>query len=108
MLRITLIRESEPPVLKLEGKLSGPWVNELEHTWRGFLKEEGPARLMTVDLSDVTFVSSEGQKLLKSMWQQGADLQGRSLMTRFIIEQIKNGSNGNRPTTHGGDNGVAA
>lgn len=94
MLRITLVRESELPTLKLEGRLMGPWVSELEHTWSEALKEDGPARSVTVDLSDVTFISSEGQKLLKSMLAQGADLQSRSLMSQFIVSQIKKQSNG--------------
>lgn len=93
MLKITLVRDPEPPTLKLEGKLSGPWVPELERNWNGFLNE-GLARPVEVDLSDVTFVSREGKQLLKSMLQQGADLQSRSLMPAFIIKQIKNGSNG--------------
>lgn len=101
MLRITLLREPGPSTLKLEGKLSGPWVPELEHSWNEFLNE-GLARPVQVDLSDVTFISSEGKRLLKSMLQQGADLQSRSLMTRFIIKQIKNGSNGNHTTENGG------
>lgn len=92
MLRITLLRDLEPPTLKLEGKLSGPWVPELERSWNEFLNE-GLARPVQVDLSDVTFISSEGRKLLKSMFQQGADIKSRSLMTQFILSQIKNGSN---------------
>lgn len=102
MLRITLIQESELPTLKLEGKLSGPWVNELEHSWIQVLKEDGPAQSVTVDLSDVTFVDAEGQKLLKSMCQQGADLQSRSLMTQFIVNRIKKQSNGKHGTRNGG------
>lgn len=92
MLKITLLREPEPPTLKLEGKLSGAWVPELERSWNEFLNE-GLVRPVEVDLSDVTFISSEGKRLLKSMLHQGADLQSRSLMPAFIINQIKNGSN---------------
>ncbi|MGH9353466.1 MAG: hypothetical protein ACRD2G_15120 [Terriglobia bacterium] len=93
MLRITLLRESVPPTLKLEGKLSGPWVPELEHSWRE-IQRHGLVGSVPIDLSDVSFISSEGKTLLKVMFQQGANLQSRSLMTRFIINQIKNGSNG--------------
>jgi|SRR5579871_545541 len=101
MLRITLLRESEPPTLKLEGKLTGPWVNELGHTWSE-ISQPDSARPVVVDLSDVTFISSEGQKLLRSMFRQGADLQSRSLLTQFILSQIKKGSNGNHATKDGG------
>lgn len=101
MLKITLLRESEPPTLKLEGKLTGPWVHELEHSWNEFLKE-GLTRPVQVDLSDVTFISCEGKSLLNSMSQQGADLRSRTLMTQFILSQIKKGSNGSHSTENGG------
>lgn len=94
MLRITLLREPEPPTLKLEGKLSGPWVSELEHCWSEFHRE-GLARPVQVDLSDVTFVSSDGRRLLKAMLHEGADLRSGSLMTQFVLNQIKKASNGN-------------
>ncbi len=101
MLRITLLREPGPPMLKLEGKLSGPWVPELERSWNECLNE-GLARPVQVDLSEVTFISTEGETLLKTMFQQGADLQSHSLMTQFILSQIKKGSNGNHNTGNGG------
>ncbi|HEV2177382.1 MAG TPA: hypothetical protein VGW33_09295 [Terriglobia bacterium] len=101
MLRITLVPECEPSTLKLEGKLSGPWVEELGRSWSEISKR-APAQSPVVDLSDVTFISSEGQKLLKSMYRQGADLQSRSLLTQFILSQVKNGSNGNEASGNGG------
>ena len=106
MLRITLVQESEPPTLKLEGKLSGPWVRELQHSWSEIRGYQQPSAV-AVDLTDVTFVSSEGKQLLKSMLNEGAELQSRSLMTQFILSQIKNNSNGNHVTGNGGSDGVA-
>lgn len=94
MLKITVVRGSEPPTLKLEGKLSGPWVRELEHSWTE-IQRHGLVGHIPIDLSDVTFISSEGKQLLELMFQQGADLQSRSLMTRFIVSEIKKGSSGN-------------
>ena len=94
MLKITLVPGSEPSTLKVEGKLTGPWVSELERTWSEISTRETGRPV--VELSEVTFVSAEGKKLLKSMFQQGADLQSRSLMTKFILSQLKNGS---KPTT---------
>lgn len=100
MLRITLVRGSDLSTLKLEGKLTGPWINELERSWSEISKHE--PRPPVVDLSDVTFVSAEGKKLLKSLFQQGADLQSRSLMTRFILSEVKNASNESQASTNGG------
>lgn len=90
MLKITLAPESEPRTLKLEGRLSGPWVKELERSWSR-VSERAP---VAVDLSDVTFISSEGKKLLSSMLRQGADLRSNSLLTRFILDQVKDDAQG--------------
>jgi anti-anti-sigma regulatory factor len=100
MLRITLVPESEPSILKVEGKLTGPWVDELERSWNEISKRD--LRQPVVDLSDVTFVSAEGKGLLKSMFQQGANLQSRSLMMKFILDQLRNGSNEDYASRNGG------
>jgi anti-anti-sigma regulatory factor len=88
MLKITLIQNSQPPTLKLEGRLTGPWVSELQQSWNDILKR-GLGKSAVVDLSDVTFISSEGKQLLTSLIQEGANLQSHTLMTQFILNQIK-------------------
>jgi hypothetical protein len=100
MLRITLVPEPEPSTLKVEGRLTGPWVDELERSWNEIAKRE--LTRPVVDLSDVTFVSAEGKKLLDSMFRQGADLQSRSLMTQFILSQLKGRSNERDDNRNGG------
>lgn len=83
--------------VKLEGKLSGPWVEELERCWM----EHPPhtSKHVTVDLSDVTYIDPEGKKLLARMTGKGVYLQGTQLMTRYIIEEIT------RAGAHSGRNG---
>ena len=85
MLRITWDQESSPPRLKLHGKLSGPWVEELGRIWQDM--ETKPDHCI-VDLTEVTFVTGEGRQLLAEMLRQGADLQGGPLM-QFTIERIR-------------------
>lgn len=102
MLKITTIREPDTAILKLEGKLSGAWTAELERIWSENA-QHGP---VVIDLSDVSFVSAEGRQLLKLMYRQGVELRSRSLLTQFIISQIKNTSNGNHPIRGGGQNGI--
>ena len=102
MLKITTIRESDTTIIKLEGRLAGPWIEELERVWNEVVQYGS----MAIDLSDVTFVSSEGRQLLKSMHGQGVELRSRSLLTQFIIGQIKNTSNGDCSTRDGGSSGI--
>lgn len=80
MLRITVERASTGSSLKLEGKLSGPWVKELEECWR----RERPA---SIDLTAVTFIDAEAKKLLAALNREGAALRAAGL-NRAVIEAI--------------------
>jgi anti-anti-sigma regulatory factor len=61
--------------LKLEGKLLGPWVGELETACREALATGSPVCL---DLRDLTFVDTEGARLLASVIRDGAQVTGCS------------------------------
>ena len=90
MLRITLQKGSPHTTIKLEGKLSGPWVSELERAWDR-LNAGKPDRTVTVDLSDVTFIDSAGKNLLSSLVDSGVQLRAAHLMTNYIVERIIEG-----------------
>jgi len=87
MLKITVQNGSPPATIKLEGKLSGPWVNELARTWDG-LSAGKPETEVTVDLSEVTFIDSAGKRLLSSLVASGAQLRAAHLMTKYVVERI--------------------
>jgi len=87
MLKITVQNGSRPTTIKLEGKLSGPWVSELARAWDG-LTAGGPDKVVTVDLSEVTFIDSAGKELLSSLVDHGAQLRAAHLLTKYIVEQI--------------------
>jgi anti-anti-sigma regulatory factor len=97
MLRITFQEDPEGTTLKLEGKISGPWVNELERSWTEHPSEG--SKQVTVDLSDVTYIDPEGKRLLARMMGEGVYLQGTQLMARYIIDEIT------RAGAHAGRNG---
>lgn len=86
MLKITLQSQPEALVFVLEGKLTGPWVKELECCWRSAGTREGePVR---VDLSAVTFIDVGGQALLGQMHKEGAKLVASGCLNRCIVENI--------------------
>jgi len=88
-------QQSQSVTLKLEGRLNGPWVDELKRSW-GEIKRSRPAASVVVDLWGVSFIDSQGKELLRSICRQGADLRGNPLMTKPVLEHVKNGSgNGN-------------
>jgi ABC-type transporter Mla MlaB component len=75
MLRITIDEETESIVLRLEGELISPWVEEVEQCWRRAFATLG-ARSVQVDLSAVNFVDTAGEALLARMQQAGFRVLG--------------------------------
>ncbi len=87
MLRITRIdvHTGEPGwTLKLEGKLVGPWVDELSRTFEAF-PPTASGRL-GLDLSDVTFIDSAGAKLLKLLIQEGVTIVACSGFVALLLD----------------------
>lgn len=87
MLRITA--DDRPRVLsfRLEGRLEGPWVEELEKCWRGMVARAGTTDLR-VDLTGVTFVDAAGKAQLTAMRRQGAEFMADDCLTRAIVSEI--------------------
>src|SRR5579872_6941018 len=88
MLRVTRQDGKRPPTLKVEGKLCGPWVPELEREWSRAAAETGDQGVIA-DLSNVTFFDSAGWDLLERMAQHGVNLQAHELLPRFVISEIE-------------------
>jgi len=85
MLRIARIDVDDSDLiqtLKLEGKLLGPWVDELI---RACEEPRTPPSCLRLDLSAVTFIDSAGAKLLDDLIRQGARVVGCS---GFIAEML--------------------
>ena len=69
MLKITEIaRNDSGRTFKLEGKLLGPWVDELRNVCTQPLDR---AEQLGLDLAAVTFVNAAGAELLRELIRQG-------------------------------------
>lgn len=86
MLKITSEKNRNSVRLRLEGSLTGPWVDELEHEWRTTRPAEGIP--LVVDLTNVTFVGEDGKLLLKQMWREGAQLIATGCCIGHLVEEI--------------------
>lgn len=86
MLKITSEESSGSVHLRVEGKLTGAWINELEREWQTN-QRSGTAPLV-VDLTGVTFVGEDGKELLKRMWRAGARLIATGCCTNHLVEEI--------------------
>ncbi len=84
-MRISTTLRREGVVVKLEGRLAGPWVREAERVWRSAADRAVP---VTVDLSDVTYADRTGRELLAAIHAHGTRLAATTLLTRAIVEEI--------------------
>ncbi len=87
MLRITIEIGARVLMIRLEGKLSGPWLRELEKCWQGSLALP-PDLVRHVDLTGVTFIDSAGKSCLTDMHRQGAEFIAADCMTKEIVAEI--------------------
>ena len=87
MLRITITENAADCRVKLEGKLAGPWVEELARCWSAFAPTVC-SRPIIVDLADVDFVDPGGKQLLARMNNNGAILTADTLTMRPLIAEL--------------------
>jgi hypothetical protein len=85
MLKITAQTSPAGTVFEVEGKLAGPWVQELEGCWRKVGNSERSVRVM---LCAITFIDNKGRDLLVEMYRDGAELVADGCMNRAIVEEI--------------------
>jgi anti-anti-sigma regulatory factor len=90
MLRITVHNDGGATRLKIEGRLMGAWVRELEGCWRQAAAAQPPPRIL-VELTDVSFVDEEGGELLKLMAASGVELIAVDVLMKAIVEEITEG-----------------
>ena len=88
MLRITITTRPEGVTVALEGRLAGPWVDELARCWKALAATED-AGSVSVQLDTVTFIDAAGKELLRTMHEEGAALAASGCMTRAILEEIR-------------------
>ncbi len=88
MLRITVEEKSDAVVLKLEGRLAGPWAAELARLW----EEKAPAfaqKKLSLDLRETTFADPSGIRILKAIHSQtGAAILSGTPWTQYLAEEV--------------------
>jgi hypothetical protein len=89
MLRITI--HDHPGVLtfQLEGKLAGPWVQELEDCWQRTLPRQRKP-VLRFDLTGVTYVDAAGKRFLAARHTEGAEFVACGCLIRAVVAEITN------------------
>jgi hypothetical protein len=84
MLRITKIHDSHGTALKLEGKLIGPWADELRTACAELAAQN---RSLHLDLTDVSYVDRAGAQLLEDLRAAGFDLSACSHFVATVLHR---------------------
>jgi ABC-type transporter Mla MlaB component len=85
MLRISNLGSEEKVMrLRLDGRLSGPWVEELRRMCEAALKEE---QTLIVDCEGLFFADAEGAALMRTLRDQGAALVNCSAFLKLQLEE---------------------
>jgi hypothetical protein len=87
MLRITHARTETEQRWTLCGRLTRPWVTELRASWDS--RQGEASERMIVDLSDVTFIDENGEKLLSQMGNEGAEFVAAGVETVDLLKNLK-------------------
>ena len=80
--------------MKLEGRIAGPWVAELDRLW----EETAPdllQRKLSLDLRETTYADAGGIRILKTIsCQPGALILSDTPWTKYLAEEVttKNGT----------------
>lgn len=87
MLRISIEQHEDGVSLVLEGRLDGPWVDELRTVCLECGSNEKNVAL-TIDLCGLTAMDTRGQHLLDELLQRGATLRCSDVMNQYLVEQM--------------------
>ena len=72
---------------RLEGRLAGSWVQELQDCWQRSLGAI-PKQSVRFDLTDVTFVDAAGKEFLAARYREGHKLIAAGCLMKFIVAEI--------------------
>ena len=100
MVRITMDDHGAQFHLKLEGRLAGAWVSELEQCWRT-CAARSPHKLLVADLTDTEFVDLAGKYLLTLMHQSGVKFTARNQYMKALLSEIRGTDPGDGSHTAG-------
>jgi anti-anti-sigma regulatory factor len=87
-LRITIEENEQAVIVKLEGRIVGPWAAELDRLW----EQTSPnlaERTLSLDLRNTTFADAGGIQVLKAIYSQtDAEILTSTPWTQYLAEEI--------------------
>jgi ABC-type transporter Mla MlaB component len=88
MLRVTIFDTPTEQRLVLEGKLTEPWIAEIESAWEK-ARNQRQGRTCVIDLSETTVIDQSGRRILAMMCNEGAQFIVEGVATMHLIKVIQ-------------------
>jgi hypothetical protein len=88
MLKITITNTATEEKWTLYGRLVAPWVDELKTSWNR-VRRTAERRRCIVNLDEVTFIDKCGERMLRSMSNQGAQFVARDVYVKHVLDRIR-------------------
>ncbi|HEV2205775.1 MAG TPA: hypothetical protein VGR36_04515 [Candidatus Acidoferrales bacterium] len=85
-MKITIDEGPAMLVLKLEGRVIGPWACALRESWNSL--DRSGRKTLVVDLREVTHIDAAGREILADIYtQSGARFLANTPMTKYFAEE---------------------
>ena len=88
MLRVTIFDSPREQRLVLEGRLTEPWLAELELAWKQ-TQTVRQGRKCVVDLTGATLIDEHGKRILIAMCNEGVQFIAHGVATIHLIKEIR-------------------
>lgn len=88
MLRITIHESGDAVQIKLEGRVTGPWAEELNRAWREAAPDLDSKKIF-INLCGVTYADESGKQVLVEIFSEtDAELITGGLWTQDLAEEV--------------------
>jgi anti-anti-sigma regulatory factor len=98
VLRITVEENPKTVLIKLEGRIAGPWAAELDRLWG----EKAPLfakKKLSLDLRGTTFADADGIRVLRGIYSQTkAEILAGTPWTEYLAGEIARETPQNKET----------
>ena len=87
MLKISIIDSRTQRRLVLEGKLVGPWADELRPAWER-ASAELDGRELVVEVKNLIVINQAGENVLLELMREGVKVRGCGVFTRHFLKEL--------------------
>lgn len=88
MLRITINETPSQQKWTLQGRLGGPWVEQLQSCWSK-TQVERQGRTCVIDVTNLISVDESGEKVLQTMMSEGAQFRACGVYITHMLKGLK-------------------